>query len=84
MRININDLRGSRRGKGARNRIRKILRQAFGETCYWCGDEMEFPVLGEKVNDPMNMATIEHDYAKNKGKPDCILFLRLSHKRCNV
>ena len=69
--------------RAERKRIRNVLRKTFGDNCCWCGKVMLFPEYGKPLEDIENMATIEHYFAIQQGEPDNIMFLRLSHKRCN-
>jgi len=66
--------------------IKKKLRQAFGDRCYWCAGVMRKPNYGE--NDPSassdpDVETIEHHLQKEKGT-NLFMHLRLSHRRCNI
>ncbi len=64
-------------------KLRASLREVFDDNCYWCGFTMVFPEKGQPCFDMPNMATIEHHHAKQKGRRNEFMFLRLAHKRCN-
>lgn len=67
--------------RSSRKRIKKQLREAFGDNCCWCGLKMDFVKYGNPSQITDRTATIEHHFAKQKG--DNILYLRLSHRGCN-
>ena len=67
-----------------RQKTRTILRELFGDKCYWCGGVMEFAKLGIAHPNMPEMATIEHHLAKESGNSKFMPSLRLAHKRCNI
>ena len=68
--------------KSQRKRVKLQLKSAYGDTCYWCGGIMSFPVYGQSTPTTKETATIEHYLAKEKG--DNIMYLRLAHMGCNL
>ena len=76
---------GKQENMSKRIQIKKSLRKAFGDRCYWCGGVMGLPRYGEKderVRDDLNIETLEHHLQKEK-RSSMVMHLRLAHRGCN-
>lgn len=66
-------------GVKRRQKLRRRLRERYGDNCCWCAKPMTFGEIGIHPD----MATFEHVVPKWAGGADDEANLMLSHLRCN-